>query len=315
MENIDLTLFKTLDTVTIFHLKEEEMICYYEKINLFFNGICLECGTSMSKWNDISKDFTKQKFHCKECELKLNKRFGTIFENMRINFVTFNHILHYYTEGFTSLDIYSLIRPLTIKQISLTTIRKYTKLFRKIGHIHLQEYLSDTILPGPVEIDEACIYKIKRGKHGRMAHIIFWVFGMKCRTTKKTIIYPIAGRSREQIIPLIQKHIPSGTVIYSDRFSCYWNNRANPPQSYLETLGYIHFGVNHSKEFVSSVNSTIHTNTIERVWKALKLKFRNYKPRKYIQEFISEFMIDCIIPREDRYYFYLFLLNKYHHIN
>jgi hypothetical protein len=57
-------------------------------------------------------------------------------------------------------------------------------------HLYVQEKLSKLILPGPVEIDEACIYKLRRGDHGRLARIVYWVFSLKCRTTKQVIIYP-----------------------------------------------------------------------------------------------------------------------------
>jgi len=167
------------------------------------------------------------------------------------------------------------------------------------------------MLDGPVEIDESCIYKMKRGNHGRLAKIIYWVFGLKCRTSGKVIIYPVLYRTRRVLIPIIQKHVRIGATIYSDRFSSYFNNRRSPPASHLSPLGYLHIGINHSIHFVSNIDNSIHTNTIERVWKALKQKFRNFKPRKQIQEHISSFIFESWVPSQERYYFMLYLLHAH----
>ena len=311
---IDDSKSKRIHLKTIFTFNEDQLVSYYEEVGLFFQGYCLNCQNVMSLWNDTSKPKANQKYHCNKCHNVIPKRYGIIFENMKISFLNFNYILIYYFKGFTQKEIYSLLEPLANKDISFKTVSKYIKLLRLMIHVEVQQGLSKLILPGPVEMDESCIYKIKRGKHGRLAKIIYWVFGLKCRTTGKVIVYPVLYRNRNTIMPIIQKHVAIGSVVYTDMFSVYFNNRKNPPESYLKKFGYIHFGINHSKEFVSKVDSTIHTNTIERTWKAFKRKFRNYKPRKEIEEYISEFIYESWIPKEDRYYFYLDLLKKYHHL-
>jgi len=45
----------------------------------------------------------------------------------------------------------------------------------------MQVNLAEIILPGPVEIDETLYYKAKRGFHGRIVKIKYWVFGLFCR--------------------------------------------------------------------------------------------------------------------------------------
>ena len=309
--NYPLEEFKMINSKTAFKMSGEEVITFYSQLGLFFDGICPNCNHLMSQWNDETKLSCSQKFNCKKCNCILSKRYNTIFQNMRIGFQSFNMILYYYALGFTAKEIFELLQPLVTRQIGLKTVSKYVKLLRLMINLEVHEQLSNMILPGPIEIDEACIYKLKRGNHGRLAKIIYWVFALKCRTTKKIIIYPVLYRTRDIIFPLIQRRALPGTVIYSDMFSVYWNNRRNPPQSHLETLGYIHYGVNHSIEFVSSLSSHIHTNTIERARRTLKQKLRNYKPKKFIAECISEFMIEAWVPKDERYYFYLYLIYKY----
>lgn len=103
----------------------------------------------------------------------------------------------------------------------------------------------------PVEIDEACLYRIRKGRNGRIAQIIYSIFGLRCRTKKQLVIYPVLYRTRDAILPLIRKHVNPGATIYSDRFSVYFNNRTFPPTSDLTPYGYRHLGMNFSVRFVS----------------------------------------------------------------
>jgi len=302
--------FKLDNVMNIFCYTEEQTVEYYNNAKLFFNEICPICEVKMNYRSDCTKSFTTRTFQCPICNQILSKRSGTIFEGMKIHFKTFNLIVYYFADGFTIQQIYRLLKPLGAS-ISLNTVRKYTKTIRLLIHLYIQESLSNLILPGPVEIDEACCYKIRRGDHGRLAKTIYWVFGLKCRTTKQVIIYPVLYRNRKTIIPIIRKHILPGTIIYSDMFSCYFNNRVSPPESYLQQFGYIHYGINHSIEFVSKIDASIHTNTIERVWRGLKGKLREYKPRKYIDEYISQYIMESLVPKYDRYFFIIALLHKF----
>ena len=123
-------------------------------------------------------------------------------------------------------------------------------------------------MPGPIEVDEDCLYRMRKGRRGRLAKTKYWVFGLKCRTTKQVVVYPVLYRTKDHLIKIIRSHVPAGATIYSDRFSAYFNNRTNPPTSHLRPYGYTHFGINHSQHFVSEIDSSIHTNTIERVEKS-----------------------------------------------
>ena len=40
-------------------------------------------------------------------------------------------------------------------------------------HIFVQSTLSNLSLPGPVEIDEACLYRVRKGRLGRIAKTIY----------------------------------------------------------------------------------------------------------------------------------------------
>jgi len=238
-------------------------------------------------------------------------RHGTIFHNMRISFSAFNLILYYYVAGFPTHQIHTIVKPLINQVPSLKTIKRYTGIFRSLIHVFIQRYLLTLKLPGPVEIDEACLYRIRKGNNGRLVKNIFWVFGLKCRTTKKIIVYPVVLRTKDILIPFVRLHVPQGSTIYSDRFSSYFNNQRALPHSHLAQYGYRHFGINHSQHFVSEISRSIHTNTIERAWRSLKEKFKHNKPRIEIDQYISEFMFESWIPTSQRYQFMLNLIRDF----
>src|SRR5688572_15016135 len=108
MDALDLSFFKSMNIYAIFQLNEDHLVEFFTSIGLFFDGKCPSCNNIMSKWNDASKDYSCQKWYCKSCSFKYSNRYGTIFESMKIRFVNFNQILYYYTQGFTTENIYSL---------------------------------------------------------------------------------------------------------------------------------------------------------------------------------------------------------------
>jgi hypothetical protein len=108
------------------------------------------------------------KFYCLNvCQNTRSRRFNTIFERMKISFKQFTQILYLHSQGFSDHDICSLL-PVIGKPVSLKTVRLYTRTLRMMIHLYVQEKLSKLILPGPVEIDEACLYKLRQDDHGRL---------------------------------------------------------------------------------------------------------------------------------------------------
>ena len=92
-----------------------------------------------------------------------------------------------------------------------------------------------------------------------------WVFGGIERVSKKKFIVPLhkdgQDRSANTLIPLIKKFILPGSVIISDGWSAY-NTIGNE--------GYTHKVVNHSENFVDPDDPSVHTQTIERLWRDVK---------------------------------------------
>lgn len=111
-----------------------------------------------------------------------------------------------------------------------------------------------------VEIDETYFVKRKYNR-GRMLSEV-WLFGGIERVSGRKFLVPLheegQDRSAACLIPIIKRYVLPGSIIVSDKWAAYRT---------LSAEGYTHWNVNHSEEFVSSVNPECHTQNIERLWR------------------------------------------------
>ena len=287
-----------------------EIFEFYTTQGLFFDGRCPSCRKPMDliRLYNSAQGTQEPVYYCKPEHIELKNRHCTIFHNMKINYTTFEKIFYFFISGFSTHQIQVILTPLESRVPTTKTIKNLTKKFLKIIHVYVQRSLVEMKLPGPVELDESCLYRFRKNNMGRVAKTIYRVFGMKCRLTKQTIVYPVLYRTKKQLIPYILLHVNHGATIYTDRFSSYFNNRVGPPASHLEIYGYRHIGINHSIHFVSQICRTIHINTVERMWRSLKERFKYKKPRVHITHHISQFMFESWVPQAERYQFMLRLI-------
>lgn len=154
--------------------------------------------------------------------------------------------------------------------------------------IHWVEYHQNQI-GGPeieVEIDETVLVRRKYNR-GRVVKTI-WLFGGIERETKKNFLIPLTTecgenerRDASTLIPLIIRHIRQGSIIYSDSWGAY-NSLAN--------IGYTHFKINHSENFVDPQNPSVHTQNIERLWGIVKRRVvrPGIRPR-FLKQYLARF--------------------------
>ena len=114
-------------------------------------------------------------------------------------------------------------------------------------------------LGGPgriVQIDESLFAHKPKYHRGRAPRNEIWVFGMADCTSNPALGFMqiVERRNAETLLPIIQRHILPGSIVYSDQWAAY--NRVG------NIAGIEHHTVNHSLHFVDPVTG-VHTQNIE----------------------------------------------------
>ena len=139
-----------------------------------------------------------------------------------------------------------------------------------------------------VEIDETLI-TCRKYERGCILKQI-WLFGGIERVSKRRFVVASTGeieekRDKATLVPLIQRYILPGSVIYSDCWGAYKG------LDDLEGCNYTHFQINHSTNFVDSVNKNIHTQNIDRLWRCLKEWCKRPGIRtKYLEQYLARYL-------------------------
>ena len=71
----------------------------------------------------------------------------------------------------------------------------------------------------------------------------------------------VVPRSADVLVAQIKQFIVAGSVVYSDMWKGYVS---------LGKIGHTYHQVNHSKEFVLTSDTTIHTQNIKWIWRDIK---------------------------------------------
>ncbi|KAM8718703.1 hypothetical protein ACLKA7_001421 [Drosophila subpalustris] len=123
-----------------------------------------------------------------------------------------------------------------------------------------------------VEIDEAKVGK-RKYNCGRVVEGQ-WLFGGIERESGDFFIVPVESRSTETLLSIIKERVADGSTIKSDCWRAY---------NCLESEGFVHQTVNHSKNFVDP-ETQAHTQNIERLWRDMKegIKILGMKKEHYI---------------------------------
>ena len=207
-------------------------------------------------------------------------------------------VLKLFLDDFPAAKANCIINDYLEEKISLKSVRVfYSKLRRTLRQNVLQEMRS-LILQGPCEIDETIIYKERPGyPFARGYKIQYWLVGIRCRVTRRFVIYPVLWRNHDTLMKIVLRHIASSATIITDCWSAYYNNRTK--ESKLMPYGFIHYTVNHSEQFVSHFSNNIHINTIERTWRTVKNYIRMLRPKMYIDDYIAKFYLNQLYTQEE----------------
>ena len=101
-----------------------------------------------------------------------------------------------------------------------------------------------------------------RGKRGRGAGGKTIVFGILKRNGRVYTVVADNAKS-ETLLPVIKQKIMPDSIVYTDSLSSY---------DKLDVSGFIHYRINHSKEFADRQN---HINGIENFWNQANVSCEN----------------------------------------
>ena len=142
---------------------------------------------------------------------------------------------------------------------------------------HYLALVADEVFEGPVELDESYFGGRRKGRRGRGAAGKVVVFGILKRNGR---VYTVAvdNAKSETLLPAIKKKIMPDSIVYTDSLSSC---------NKLDVSSFIHYRINHSKEFANRRN---HINGIGNFWNQAKRVLRKYNgiDRKSFPLFLKE---------------------------
>ena len=149
--------------------------------------------------------------------------------------------------------------------------------YHRLRSIIAEKIDDEMPLYGEVEVDESYFGGRRKGKRGRGAAGKMPVFGLLKRGGK---VYAcvIKDAKADTLMPIIKQKIIPDSIVYSDSFNSY---------NTLDTQGFKHFRINHSKLFADKRN---HINGIENFWNQAKRHLRKFNgiPKEHFGLFLKE---------------------------
>ena len=127
-------------------------------------------------------------------------------------------------------------------------------------------------------------HKIKHHR-GRAPEKSVWVFGIVDVSTTPAMGFMeiVERRNAETLLPIIEKVVKPGSIIYSDEWRAYGRISENPD--------YEHQTVNHTLHFVDP-KTGVHTQNVESYWNKQKNKIKRMCGcrRSQLKSYLDQYM-------------------------
>ena len=164
----------------------------------------------------------------------------------------------------------------TLVNVNKNTAALYFQRLRELIAHQLEQEASD-IFEGEIEVDESYFGGTQKGKRGRGAPGKVPVFGLLKRGGK-VYTQVILDAKSGTLMPIIHTKVVPDSIVYSDCWGAY---------NSLDTQGFRHFRINHSKLFADKKN---HINGIENFWNQAKRHLRKFNgvPKEHFWLFLKE---------------------------
>lgn len=239
------------------------------------------------------------------CKKSVGLRDGTFFAKSHLTLQQWMLLLHWWIREYPVKDAAEEAK---ISERSAIQIYQY---FRDICSWRILNNDAPLMLGGPgviVQIDESLfrhkpkvnvwtsepslglmwtiVNSLFQHHRGRPTSQPVWVFGM-CDTSQTPalgVMEIVQNRCASTLLPIMQQHLHSGTVVHSDEWSAY---RQAQQLSQVTQHGV----VNHSLHFVDPVTG-VHTQNVESYWNRVKTKFKRMRGmhQSMLPSYLDEFM-------------------------
>jgi transposase len=217
-------------------------------------------------------------YACQFCGSQIYPLVGTIFEKSSTSLRTWFYAM--YLMGSTRCGI-------SAKQIQRETGVTYKTAWRIFNRIRTLLTDDDVQMEGPtVEVDESYYGGTRKYQAGRLmrgdddrrkAPMVAIV-----ERGGKVIAKAVPNVSGVRILPMIEKHVAAGGVVYTDE---------SPIYDKLTKMGFKHYTIRH-KDKVYVREGHIHTNSVEGFWMLVKTGIRGVYhsvSAKYLQGYLNEY--------------------------
>ena len=213
-------------------------------------------------------------FFCSFCRAKTSILYNSVLYNSNTKHREFVLIMYQFCQKHRS---YETVRRETflpqegykVTKLSSQTINKWFSYFRYLCVKDIQDRPPVIGEPGDVvEMDETLCGKRKYNKGQGSCYRSRWLFGGVSRQSGRCFmrLCPENKRTKKALWPIVQAHVVPGTTLYTDGWRAY---RRFPE------LGYPHRWINHNLYYVHPDDRTLHTNTVEGLWR----KFKSWLPQ------------------------------------
>ena len=242
------------------------------------DGRIWRCRKIHHCWCDGKKFTTK--------DIKITIRYMSWLVDTKILLGSVVEMMYLWSQAFSVNEIIHELK------MSRKTVIEWTIFFREACFTVMMD--SSESIGGngvEVEIDESKFGKRKYYRGHRVEGQ--WVFGRREKYDKtKVFMVPVSNRKKDTLLPLITKWIKPGSIIHSDCWKAY---------SQLNTMGYTHVTVNHSKEFLNQENAAC-TNSIGSDWRHAKVMLPRYGVHRGLHAaYLAEFMWQRKYMNEDKF--------------
>ena len=227
---------------------------------------CLLCGGSMRKKKDGEHWFwvCMRRVNGVKCNKgKKSVRTGTIFGNSQLRTQEILQIMWHFVHHLSETQC---VQYTNLSSKNNTTIVKWYRFCREVCTEWFWKEENTPKLGGfgkIVEMDESYFPGMPKYNKGRRLGEHAWEenekwgFGLVERGSLDAIIVQVpSNRSRDVLLPIIDKHCLDGTIFCSDGWKAY-----HKLKEHLQLEDCLHFAVNHSENYVDPLTGTYHSIT------------------------------------------------------